>query len=990
MIRFYLMLLVFGIVGAGLVAQKGIMLERSAHAAAARWDYVRAIGLYEEAARVYGAEKDGLSATLMTYLAANNALRLNDIERLKALADGLGKQRWQGASPFGKLLRVLWLRNQKEFDAARAEMDLLVNEIAALPSAMKADKRLLLWIYNFGAEALVGLKQPSLAEAYQKNATALVKEIGAESEWINIDVQNKQLRQAMQTIDIKLIFSVKQQCAKLAEALDTVGLVAAHQLRFCEWLIAGASNDTNRILGVVKANEAFYLKTYGASHPMTGLFYVNVGSAYKDNWRNAIGMAEKDRPRFLAAMQKAIFYTNKGIEIIERDPLTRRLLYNAVSTGNRNIGFMMLETLKWHYAYDEMEPYFRRAFFAILPPQVSQNIKGTYGLPDFSDYANFTYDDELALRSLGGLLAVYNAQYSSGKTQYRHHISQVFQAWYQLLNNQMATAQNPEDIQKIEEKLGGFYDSKAHAYSQYWLAEQNIQFADTMIQSYELISAASTSRNLNLEENLVQLHIPKDLRLEFLTQRQRLQRLNIQRNLAQREGKTQRAQLLNDSIIATQISLKDLDKSLQKVSPSYAAAILEQAPPSLAQLQKMLPDSAACYIPTQAGGSILLCKDTLYHTSHQKIINLRLRAQWITLITNPQIQPDSFQREKIQFAKTAHELYKLYFPNEKELQQRNIKHLLVVANPHLGSLPVELLVRTAPDTNANYNDFDYLLKHYTIQYLPSLTLWQRAQQISTNNASNGRLLAYAPTYEKGAANPNRTGKIGAMRKSLAPLHGAEEEVRFLQNAYYGDYRFGPDANEKQFKTQLQSGYTVIHLAMHGLLNQDLPEHSALAFSETNDTTEDNFLEAWEIAQLSANAQLVVLSACETGIGQNKAGEGTMSIARYFLYAGAPAVVATRWQVNDQTTAIIMQHFYQNLYNGIPINQAIRQAQLLYLQNAAPTAQHPFFWAPYMNIGYTDRRVPLANKNWATKYYITAIAVAILLALFAFLRYSRRH
>ena len=196
------------------------------------------------------------------------------------------------------------------------------------------------------------------------------------------------------------------------------------------------------------------------------------------------------------------------------------------------------------------------------------------------------------------------------------------------------------------------------------------------------------------------------------------------------------------------------------------------------------------------------------------------------------------------------------------------------------------------------------------------------------------------------------------------------------NYFYGDYFNGTVANEALFKSKIKEQYSILHLAMHGIADEENPTLSALAFSETVDTTEDNFLNAYEIAQLQQNSQLIVLSACETAKGQQQGGEGTMSIARYFMYGGAAALVATRWQVNDQTTAFIMQNFYKYIYEGKSIKQAMRQAQLNYLQQSAGAASYPFYWAAFMNIGDTDKVVYLAHKNWAMKYYII-IACALL-------------
>jgi CHAT domain-containing protein len=399
--------------------------------------------------------------------------------------------------------------------------------------------------------------------------------------------------------------------------------------------------------------------------------------------------------------------------------------------------------------------------------------------------------------------------------------------------------------------------------------------------------------------------------------------------------------------------------------------------------------TSACFIPLQALASIIICKDTVFYTPpHPFGTDFKPLIKWQERLHQPNFDNDSFNIHKADYIKNSYYHYQYFFKKDSLLKARHIDHLLIIPVRSGAGFPFELLLCSPADSLAPYADLDYLLRHYTIQYIPSLSLWQQARDIATKTTNNGKILAYAPSYEKDQINPDRQGKTGSLRRALSPLKGAKEEVKNLQNIYYGDYRFAVDANEAAFKQQIKEGYAIIHLAMHGLFDDKSPEHSSLAFSETPDTTEDNFFHTYEIAQSRTNAQLVVLSACETAVGQQQAGEGTMSIARYFIYAGVPAIIATRWQVNDQTTAIIMQQFYQNLYDGIPVHKAMQQAQLLYLQHAKGTAQHPFFWSPYINIGYTDRYISIANKNWATKYYIGA-PVALFLLLIGFYFYRRK-
>lgn len=153
--------------------------------------------------------------------------------------------------------------------------------------------------------------------------------------------------------------------------------------------------------------------------------------------------------------------------------------------------------------------------------------------------------------------------------------------------------------------------------------------------------------------------------------------------------------------------------------------------------------------------------------------------------------------------------------------------------------------------------------------------------------------------------------------------------------------------------------------------------SSLAFTENRDSLEDNFLQAHEIAHLHLNADLVVLSACETGYGKFEQGEGVISLARSFMYAGTPSLVVSLWQVNDQSTSVIMNSFYQNIANGMQKDVALRQAKLEYLKIAKDIAGHPAFWSAFIQLGDTSS-VKISQKG---AYNLWSIGLGILACLF---------
>jgi CHAT domain-containing protein len=155
--------------------------------------------------------------------------------------------------------------------------------------------------------------------------------------------------------------------------------------------------------------------------------------------------------------------------------------------------------------------------------------------------------------------------------------------------------------------------------------------------------------------------------------------------------------------------------------------------------------------------------------------------------------------------------------------------------------------------------------------------------------------------------------------------------------------------ENAKKEKMLSEYRHLHFATHGVMDEKNPEKSGLVLSQENLSTEDGILRADEISGLELNANLVVLSACQTGIGKMIRGEGMIGLSRSFMYAGAPSVVMSLWSVSDQSTNILMKRFYENLIlKGVSKAKALQLARISMIKDEQYA--HPFFWAPFVLTG----------------------------------------
>jgi CHAT domain-containing protein len=216
----------------------------------------------------------------------------------------------------------------------------------------------------------------------------------------------------------------------------------------------------------------------------------------------------------------------------------------------------------------------------------------------------------------------------------------------------------------------------------------------------------------------------------------------------------------------------------------------------------------------------------------------------------------------------------------------------------------------------------------------------------------------------------------------------------LEKLYAGQFLYNQQATETQFK-KLAAQYQIIHLAMHGLVDEESPEFSSLAFSvgyfdEKNkpdsSNLSDNFLQCYEIKALELNADLVVLSACETAYGKYERGEGAISIGRSFFYNGTKSLLMTQWSINDAATPVLIGHFYDGLQQGKSKDEALQYAKIQYLTQAKGAAAHPAYWAAFVQMGNTFN-LKIADTSYF--YYYVLFGAIILSSLFlAYIGYSR--
>lgn len=291
-----------------------------------------------------------------------------------------------------------------------------------------------------------------------------------------------------------------------------------------------------------------------------------------------------------------------------------------------------------------------------------------------------------------------------------------------------------------------------------------------------------------------------------------------------------------------------------------------------------------------------------------------------------------------------------------------IEELIIIADGEMASIPWELLIQEKPgESDIDYGNLKYLLKDFTISYAYSATLLFN-EHFETHTSPSNMVLAFAPSYptiEDSTAYSSVGNLKSNFRNALVPLQWNTEEVESIRKNLKGNYFTSGLATESAFKKEA-ANHRILHLSMHALVDHEDPMLSKLVFTPDNDSIEDGMLHTYELFNMNLSAEMVVLSACETGIGEFRKGEGVMSLGRAFAYSGCPSVIMSHWSVDDESTAELMALFYQYINDGEDKASAMRRAKLDFLDQAIGPKKHPFYWGGFIILGNTD---PLEAENY---------------------------
>lgn len=563
-------------------------------------------------------------------------------------------------------------------------------------------------------------------------------------------------------------------------------------------------------------------------------------------------------------------------------------------------------------------------------------------------------------------MAQFMVVYKDDTTQYQYLDATVQRAEViqKILDDKRRLGNGSETVLVQSEKFKTSYEAVIDALYRLYEKSGDSKYIE---QAIGYISS-SKSRSLVSEMGEFKLvnsqNIPESIRAEFITSKKKVESLNnLLNDLLQRDIDSDSIQILNGQKLQWSdrfTTVKEtLVKDYQSVDPLLSPSLDLTEILSFYNTQK--DDEIIIEYFMGVGYivavSVSQSKKSIVRLRRTDIFNKHLSSFLEQTNSVKEVSPAQVSKYK----ESAHYLYKRLLLPILEQQEAGINKITIIPDELLNLIPFELLITKNTDSQKSFKDLDYLIKDFVISY-----------QLSSSNMKEDSVSASG----KGILGFAYKGEgISDERANLGGLPGALEEVDYLKENFKGSYYSGKSGSKQQFLKEI-GDYDVIHLALHGKADLNNRFNSSIIFNGDNDYS----LNSYDLYGVKLNTKLVVLSACESGIGKLSKSEGSFSVARGFASVGVPSIVTTLWKVNDRASASIVKSFYDNLKQGDDKDEALQKAKLSFLESSDNIFSHPYYWGSYIVIGDVAPIDLEAASNTPISIIILAFTLLFLLAV----------
>lgn len=685
--------------------------------------------------------------------------------------------------------------------------------------------------------------------------------------------------------------------------------------------------------------------------------------------------------RILGQRERAMEYFQQSLEIKKTFAGT-----SALSIAYKNIGHLLWDFGQKEQAIEYLEK-------ALSLRRTSGNAEGIAihlldyasikrAQGNFTAASDFINEARVIADSIGNAALQFDATYALGRLHYssgaiKSAISSYKKAIdgarnlsnrsalnplkslayaYNDLNSDSSIYYGKQAIALIEENLSetgslsefktGYFKGQANFYS--IMASWYLKYFDNIDQAYELVESAKArvlSGELAQAAQRIDESLPDSIRVRRAQQQEQITALYER---LKQETSSERKQEISAELRNKELSFEAFENRLQQEFEQFRN-IKAPEPVNVDKVKKMIEPGTAVVEFAIANNQLLIFLISKEKTYARRIsTNTSSKAQLADRISKFRQAIAGRQEEQL-IKKQGQVLYdQLIAPLEKQLA--NYRNLIIVPSAYMAYLPFEAL----------YNG-NYLVSQYNIKYAPSMTGFSLIQK--PEDEYKGTLLAIGNSANYQSANAAVLPAAGLEVQQISELI---DQPRLLQDQ---------EITEEKVQSMLQNDYRYIHVAAHSIIDEQNSLMSGIMVgkADANRLGMDGYLRSSEIYRLNINSEMVVLSACESGLGQLINGEGLLGLQRSFFNAGVSTVVVSLWDVYDRSTTYFMETFYKLLFdkqdnkswadiwhswlrwagwdNSVPYGYkapSMREAKLAMLKH--PEYHHPVYWAPFIVVG----------------------------------------
>ncbi len=752
-------------------------------------------------------------------------------------------------------------------------------------------------------------------------------------------------------------------------------------------------NDIKSLAFFSKA-AAIYKKTFGEAHPIVNVFQYLIGLVHIDLNQydqaevilNQVVQFQKDRGE-MNAIEMALAYEHLGkVHLAKNNKATaidyydRSLeIYEAINGINSPDTYTAY--ISKGIALCERKDNLQEGLIALKKAvQIGQEIYvneqgklfsgylelgkcylalGAYKKADsflYLAYNLLTADDKSNLYSNYDLANTETAlaQLNLKRFQEYRDVADLYEANKRLSNIERRLDYLKQHVQSIDSGQSltdQFFDFYQYAIEiNYYLYEEtgDKKYANKVFAYSEKSMTFKLMRTLQNEEALQVAGIPdsmvgktNDLSAD-ITYKENL--------LFENNQKENRDEELHTSLTSQLFDLQEVHeqllKNIERNYPTYYQLKYDLKPASIKDLQKEVLSKEQTLVEYFVSDHniyvFLINKDGIILKQLSKPADLSTMVQAFRKSIHEYDPLKNNDNSIKQYANLGKALYQqLIAPIQADLRSQ----VIFVTNGLLEYLPFDALVVQAPKNQSQFHNYNYLVSNHVISYAYSAT-WLHMILKKPRESFTSSYLGIAPSFplEKGSKRSSRSNIFD-------PLKYNQTEVKDIKEIMDGDVLLGTSATEEAFK-DIASLYQILHLATHGESNIVQGNYSFLAFANPKDTTKGQVLYVKDLQNINLPTELVVLSACETGVGELQKGEGVVSVGKGFSYAGARSVLTTLWKINDNTAAKLMPLFFENIKAGQAKDIALTNAKNTFIKTERHI--HPYYWSGYLIYGDTSK------------------------------------